>query len=126
MRHPGMPGFPWRGGALGAGCADWGAGWPGGGAVTPFGGCLRRGVGFGRTGCDEDGASPGAVRVARVVGALSAGGMSDPIETWTDRLRDTAPGLEENRARSFVHDLYTAAQNDLGEEEAEADFEREE
>ncbi|MEU6112261.1 hypothetical protein ABZ853_28135 [Streptomyces albidoflavus] len=52
--------------------------------------------------------------------------MSDPIEIWTDRLRDTAPGLEENRARSFVHDLYTAAQNDLGEEEAEADFEREE
>ncbi|WP_218839485.1 hypothetical protein, partial [Streptomyces albidoflavus] len=68
----------------------------------------------------------GAVRVARVVGALSAGGMSDPMETWTDRLRDTAPELEENRARSFVHDLYTAAQNDLGEEEAEADFEREE
>lgn len=105
---------------LGCGVAGWGRGHP------VRGGCLRRGVGFGRTGCGEDGASPGAVRVARVVGALSAGGMSDPIETWTDRLRDTAPGLEENRARSFVHDLYTAAQNDLGEEEAEADFEREE
>ncbi|MGW4376798.1 hypothetical protein ACWEJ7_24430 [Streptomyces albidoflavus] len=52
--------------------------------------------------------------------------MSDPIETWTDRLRDTAPGLEEKRARAFVHDLYNAAQNDLGEEVAEADFERDE
>lgn len=104
---------------LGCGVAGWGCGHPVRGVPAARGG-------FGRTGCNEDGASLGAVRVARVVGALSAGGMSDPIETWTDRLRDTAPGLEENRARSFVHDLYTAAQNDLGEEEAEADFEREE
>ncbi|CAM5399608.1 hypothetical protein SDIAM103S_02329 [Streptomyces diastaticus subsp. diastaticus] len=72
------------------------------------------------------GGREGAVRVARAGRALSAGSMSDPIDTWTDRLRDTAPGIEENRARAFVHDLYTAAQNDLGEEVAEADYEREE
>ncbi len=126
MRHPGMPGFPWRGGALGGRLRGLGCGVAGWGCGHPVRGVPAARGGFGRTGCNEDGASLGAVRVARVVGALSAGGMSDPIETWTDRLRDTAPGLEENRARSFVHDLYTAAQNDLGEEEAEADFEREE
>jgi hypothetical protein len=50
----------------------------------------------------------------------------EAIEHWTARLRETAPGTEEDTARGFVRELYDAARRDLDAEEAEADFEREE
>ncbi|MET8555425.1 hypothetical protein ABZV64_10720 [Streptomyces sp. NPDC004959] len=50
----------------------------------------------------------------------------EAIEQWTVRLRETAPGTEEETARGFVRELYDAAREDLDEEAAQADFEREE
>ncbi|GHF16501.1 hypothetical protein ACWDSD_33555 [Streptomyces spiralis] len=54
--------------------------------------------------------------------------MSDDenISAWTERLLREAPALSPEQARSFVYDLYFAAQRALDKEEWEADFERDE
>lgn len=53
--------------------------------------------------------------------------MSDQaIDLWTGRLREAAPTLDEPTARRFVRELYEAARQDLGVEESEAEFERDE
>jgi hypothetical protein len=56
--------------------------------------------------------------------------MSDPLGPWTEHLRDLTdksnPDAADDTAARFVHDLYAAAQQDLDEQRAEADFEREE
>ncbi|MFI5757749.1 hypothetical protein [Streptomyces sp. NPDC051569] len=52
--------------------------------------------------------------------------MSDPIDTWTHRLQDLTSELNPDRAHRFVEDVYRAAQADLDEKRAEAEFEREE
>ncbi|MFJ4923522.1 hypothetical protein [Streptomyces sp. NPDC088725] len=52
--------------------------------------------------------------------------MSDPRETWTSRLRDLSDEVPPENAERFVNDLYAAAQADLDEQRAQADFEREE
>lgn len=48
------------------------------------------------------------------------------IAEWTQRLLRVAPELPPDQARSFVHDLYFAAQRALDREVWEADFERDE
>ncbi|SCD74899.1 hypothetical protein GA0115240_122310 [Streptomyces sp. DvalAA-14] len=52
--------------------------------------------------------------------------MSDPIPDWTDRMRDLTEDLNPETCDRFVRDLYEAAQNDLDEQRAKADFDREE
>jgi hypothetical protein len=48
------------------------------------------------------------------------------ISAWTERMLHDAPTRSPEQARTFVHDLYFAAQRALDKEEWEADFEREE
>lgn len=55
--------------------------------------------------------------------ALSANGA---IDSWTERLLTLTPTLDRMVARTFVHDLYHAAQADLDSVKAQADLEREE
>jgi hypothetical protein len=52
--------------------------------------------------------------------------MSDPMGNWTDRLQDLNTETNPDAADEFVHDLYMAAQEDLDEQRAKADFDREE
>lgn len=48
------------------------------------------------------------------------------ISEWSERLREEAPALSPEEARTYVHDLYFAAQRALHREKWEADFERDE
>ncbi len=50
----------------------------------------------------------------------------DVISAWTERLLAEAPALSPERARTFVGELYFAAQRTLDKEQAEADFNRDE
>lgn len=52
--------------------------------------------------------------------------MSEPFDTWTDRLQDLGTDVDAEKAEGFVQELYRAAQVDLDQERAQADFEREE
>ncbi|MEU2660086.1 hypothetical protein ABZ615_32800 [Streptomyces sp. NPDC007325] len=57
---------------------------------------------------------------------MAAEEQTDPLAGWTARLLRLGPGISQDDARAFVHDLYAHAQSTLDEERAEADFAREE
>ncbi|MFC4033209.1 hypothetical protein ACFO3J_17180 [Streptomyces polygonati] len=52
--------------------------------------------------------------------------MTDPMGTWTDRMQELSEELPAETCHRFVRDVYEAAQDDLDEQRAEADFAREE
>jgi hypothetical protein len=52
--------------------------------------------------------------------------MSEPYDTWVERLQDVADKGDEERAKKFVRELYDTAQEDLDNERRQAEFEREE
>lgn len=53
--------------------------------------------------------------------------MSDPLGSWTEHLKDlTNTRTTDDAEAQFVRDLYVAAQDDLDEQRAEADDQREE
>ncbi|MFJ8010331.1 hypothetical protein [Streptomyces fagopyri] len=53
--------------------------------------------------------------------------MTEPSDaTWVNRLKDLTGGESREKPEEFVHDLYTAAQNELDAQRAQAEFEREE
>ncbi|MFD8425521.1 hypothetical protein [Streptomyces sp. NPDC059466] len=52
--------------------------------------------------------------------------MTEPPDRWVDRLKDLTGDSSGKKAEEFVHDLYTAAQNELDAQRAQAEYEREE
>ncbi|MFB7942624.1 hypothetical protein ACFWIN_20680 [Streptomyces sp. NPDC127049] len=57
---------------------------------------------------------------------MGAEEQTDPLAGWTARLLRLGPGISQDDARAFVHDLYAHAQSTLDADRAEADFVREE
>lgn len=57
---------------------------------------------------------------------MGAEEQTDPLAAWTARLLRLGPGISQEDARAFVHDLYAHARSTLDEERAEAEFVREE
>ncbi|WP_405578102.1 hypothetical protein [Streptomyces sp. NBC_01190] len=52
--------------------------------------------------------------------------MTEPAETWAKQLQDLTGDSDEKSAAEFVRDLYECAQNDLDDQRAQAEYEREE
>ena len=52
--------------------------------------------------------------------------MDRAVNTWTDRLCEDNETIDRGNARRFVRSVYTSAQDDLREQSAQAEYEREE
>ncbi|WP_406516223.1 hypothetical protein OH809_41780 [Streptomyces sp. NBC_00873] len=47
-------------------------------------------------------------------------------DEWADRIRDASSGSDAQAVRKLVSDIYRAAQDELDEKRAQAEYEREE
>lgn len=52
--------------------------------------------------------------------------MSESPDFWVERLKDLSREPSEEQAKAFVDELYSAAQEDLDTQRAQAEYEREE
>ncbi|MGW3660484.1 hypothetical protein ACWD6R_34700 [Streptomyces sp. NPDC005151] len=48
------------------------------------------------------------------------------VDEWADRIRDASSGSDAHAVRKVVSDIYRAAQDELDEKRAQAEYEREE
>ncbi|WP_169317308.1 hypothetical protein [Actinacidiphila oryziradicis] len=48
------------------------------------------------------------------------------VDEWADRIRDASSGSDDQAVRRVVSDIYRAAQDELDEKRAQAEYEREE
>lgn len=58
--------------------------------------------------------------------AEGGGGMSEPAEAWVKQMRDLRESSSQDEADALARKMYDAAQKDLDDQRAQAEYEREE